>query len=205
MLMTVSRCLCPMATKRKLSDVADVDVKPRKALTVPEPRRISKLEDVRDMQSILGDAAEEIQQLLESNNNDSATTLMQKRLLQTLVDVIPHAEANIRKSQGAKGVYAFNSLITSIRELLIDVQSTRDRGVVGEMLVEKVIRPSFLDIGMVLVQEDARLDKELKIALGPKSYNFVKKRREESLTRTAEHIQKKYGEVKAQSIAFLQQ
>ena len=158
----------------------------------------------KDFKSILGDHAEEIQQLLEAGNSDSATMQMQKRLLQSLADLIPLAENNIRNSDGVKGVYQFNALVQSLRELLIDVQSTRDRGALGDALVEKIIRPSFLDIGMQLVQEDARVSATMKAELDPEMYKRYRRFKEESLSRLADFIQKQYGTVKDESIKFLQ-
>jgi hypothetical protein len=179
----------------------------KKSLALIEPKRLSKIgkEDKKDMRSILGDAAEDIQQMLERNNNDSAISLMQKRMLQTVVDLIPYAEHNVRESKGARGVYQINSLITSLRELMIDMQSTRDKGAIGDAMVEKVIRPSFLDIGMNVVLEDERVLKELREVLPLEDYRKVKAIHQDSLARTAKFIQDKYGEAKQQAISFLQQ
>lgn len=173
------------------------------AVVVKGTKKISKL-NTKGMRSILGDSAEEIQQLLESNNNDNATTLMQKRLMQTVVDLIPYAEHAVRTTKGAKGVYQINSLVTSLRELMIDMQSTRDKGAIGAELVERVIRPAFLDIGMTLVQEEARLDAEIKDVLGIEAYKKIKAARKESLGRIAQMIQDKYNESKNQAVTFLQ-
>jgi DNA-binding Xre family transcriptional regulator len=165
---------------------------------------ISKMETDGSVKSILGDSAEVIQQMLESGHNDSATSLIHKRLLQSLVDLIPYAENNIRESKGARGVYQINSLITSIRELMIDAQSTKDRGALGDALVEKVIRPTFLDIGMELVQEDARLSAAIKDLVTPAVYRQIKVAQKESLSRIAHHINQKYTEAKEGTVTFLQ-
>lgn len=206
-----------MASKKKILDISAVETKPTKlpkklkkstalalALSKPETKKISKL-NTKGMRSILGDSAEEIQQLLEVNNTDSATTLMQKRMMQTVVDIIPYAEHAIRKSKGARGVYQINSLITSLRELMLDVQATKDKGSIGDAMVEKVIRPAFLDIGMKLVLEDERVLKEIKDELDPAAYKAVRDVHRESLKRMAESIQEQYVTAKTQAIAFLQQ
>jgi hypothetical protein len=206
-----------MTTKSKVLDISGVEKKkkiklPKKltkstALALvekPEPKKISKL-NTKGMRSILGDSAEEIQQLLEINNTDSATTLMQKRMMQTVVDLIPYAEHAVRKSKGARGVYQINSLLTSLRELMLDVQATKDKGSIGDAMVEKVIRPAFLDIGMKLVLEDERVLKEIKDDLDPASYKAVRDVHRESLKRLAASIQEQYAHAKTQAIAFLQQ
>jgi len=193
-----------MATKLKPLQLNAPDpVKKRKTEVVKKPTRISKL-NTKGMRSIVGDSADAIQQLLEDNNNESASSLIQKRLMQTLIDVIPHAEHTIRSTKGARGVYQLNSLITSLRELMIDLQSTRDKGALGAELVERVIRPAFLDIGMELVQADARLDSELKDLVDAATYRRIKDAKKGYLTTMASVIQSKYGEVKSQAITFLQ-
>ena len=200
--------------KKKKKTVEDTPVKKKVSskkelallktqVTVGAAKRISKL-NTKGMRSIIGDSAEAIQQLLESNSNESAIALMQKRVLQALVDTLPYAEHAIRKTKGVRGVYQFNSLITSIREVMIDMQSTRDKGSIGAEMVERIIRPAFLDIGMTIVQEEARLDTDIRDILGVEGYRKIRAARKESTTRLAETIQAKYAEAKQQAVTFLQ-
>lgn len=172
-------------------------------IEAPKKGRISKL-NTKGMRSILGDSAEEIQQLLESNSNDSAITLMQKRMIQTVVDLLPYAEHAVRKSQGQRGVYQINSLLTSLRELMIDMQSTKDKGTLGAEMVERVVRPAFLDIGMIIIQEEARMDGEIRDLLGAEAHRTIKAARKDSTMRIAQAIQEKFGQAKEQAINFLQ-
>lgn len=170
----------------------------------PPQQRISKL-NPKKMKSILGDAAEQINQLLESNSNESAQALLLKRLAQTTLDMIPFAENTIRKTKGQRGVYQFNSLITSIRELLIDMQSSRDKGALGDALIEKILRPVFMDIAMVLVKEDQIIGNVIKSVTSQDAAKSIENDRKASLVRISELIQKKYEEVKRDTISFLQQ
>ena len=166
-------------------------------------KRISKL-NTKNMRSIMGDAAEDIQQLLEAGENDSATTMMHRRMLQSLVDLLPYAEHNVRKSKGQRGVYQVNSLISSVRELIIDLQSTQDRGQVGALLIERVIRPSYLDIGMAVVQEYATLLADARSLMEPDDYKTFKAAHTESRRRLAESIQAQFGKVKEEATTFMQ-
>lgn len=188
--------------KKKTSEERNLAII-KTTVTEGSKKTISKLK-TKGMRSIMGDSAEVIQQLLEANSNESALSLMQKRLLQTLVDVLPYAEHAVRASKGSRGVYQLNSLITSLREVMIDMQSTRDKGALGAEMVERVIRPAFLDIGMYLVQEEARLDGEIKELVGLENYRKIRAARKESVTRIGRNIQDKYGEAKAAAITFLQ-
>lgn len=169
----------------------------------PAKQRISKLKTT-GMRSIIGDSVDSINQLLEKNDSDSATALLQKRLIQGVLDMIPYAEHNIRKTKGQRGVYQMNSLITSLRELMIDVQSTKDKGQLGDMMVEKVIRPAFLDIGMLVVLEDERMLKEIKELVDINTFKQIRVVHQEGLKRMANTIQEKYAESKQGAIAFMQ-
>jgi len=165
--------------------------------------KISKLKNVGKMRSILGDSAEAIQQLLEVGDNDSATALIYKKSLQTIIDSIPYAEATIRRTKGARGVYQLNSLISSMREVMIDLQNMQDRGAIGDSLVEKIIRPSFLDVGMHIVQEYASVAADAKNFMAPDDWKAYKQVLAKSRGSISEFIQREYGKVKEDSRAFL--
>jgi hypothetical protein len=197
-----------MATKSK-SEVAELDItrkaKKKKristALTVSNSKRISKLD--KGLRSIIGDDAERIQQMLE-NNSDSVASLIHKRLLQALVDTLATAEHNVRESGGAKGVYALNSLVTSVRELLIDVQSTQDRGVLGQTIVDQVIRPNVLDIAMLMVRDSEILKGKLRGMLDVTVSAQVQKLHDEFVKRIADEIQARYFVIQSAIIKQLQ-
>lgn len=165
--------------------------------------RISKL-NTKGMKSIIGDSAEDIQQLLEVGDNDSAVSLIYKRILQSLVDLLPFAEHAVRKSKGARGVYQINSLISSIRELMTDIQSAQDRGMLGEALVEKIIRPSFLDIGMEIMKEYAAVADDSKALMDKESHTKFLSLLRSSRGRMGDKITGEYKQVQEQTRNYLQ-
>jgi hypothetical protein len=206
----------PIKKKKKKVVVVDelddaVELLPKKSTalaivdnTPKDLKSISKLR-TKGMRSIIGDSAEDIQQLLEVGDNDNATSLMLKRMLQALIDLVPYAENNVRKSKGQRGVYQINSLISSIRELMIDLQSAQDRGAIGEALNEKVLRPAFLDVAMELVKETAMLSSDVKDLLSVEDYNnkfrpLVIAQR----TRIGQYVQKRYEEAAQATKQFMQ-
>lgn len=192
-----------MRRRKKKASTEVAVVAPSRAV-VATAGRISKLKNVKKMRSILGDQAESIQQLLEAGNNDSATMMLHKTMLQALIDLVPHAESNVRRSKGARGVYQINSLISSIREILIDIQGVHDKGAIGETLVDRVVRPCFLDLGMVIVQEYATILSDARGSMSSDEFKAFKTAVEASRGRVAAHIQKEFGRVKSESIQFLQ-
>lgn len=170
----------------------------------PTEKRISKLSGSK-MHSILGDAAEEIHQLLERDSNESASSLLQKRLVQATLDMLPYAENTIRETEGARGVYQYNSLITSIRELLIDMQANRDKGAIGELVVEKVMRPAFTDIATYIVTEDSMLGNFIKSRVDPKVFKEIEDEKHATLMRIAATVQRKFDDARTAAVELMKQ
>jgi len=175
--------------------VPDLPDRPRK--------RISK-NDRHEMTSIIADDAEQMLQLLEEGSNETAMSLIQKRLLQSLIDAVAHAENNVRTSKGSKGVYQLNSLITSIRELLIDQQAARDKGMVGQVIVEQIIRPNFLDIGMEFVQDSEVLKTKIRGMMSHETYKKVEDLQNQFTQKFAESLQSRYRTIQESIIKHLQ-
>lgn len=205
-------------TKKKKVKVLEISapVKKKKRVVDEEPKKkkkstalalgdaaISRL-DAEGLETIMGASAEKIQQLLEIGNADSAVALMQKRMLQALIDLLPHAEQNVRATKGQKGVYQINSLITSVRELLSDLQASKDRGAIGAMLIEKILRPAFLDLAMVIAQEEQALVSTIRDHTTNEGFAVVRAAHQASTMRIAQAFNKKFEESKTSTIAFLQ-
>lgn len=167
-------------------------------------RKISKLRNTNKMRSILGDEAENIHQLIEVGDADNATSLIYKRVLQVLVDLLPYAEHNVRVSKGQRGVYQVNSLIQSVRELMVDLQSAQDRGAMGEMLVEKIVRPLFLDIGMSLVKELAEIKSAAKDYMTDENFKRFVSEVTSAKDRVGHTINSSYESARDQTRQFLQ-
>lgn len=126
----------------------------------------SKDDRVRAVKTLFGQRADDILIALESDaTTDGALTTVQKTLLQTMVDVLPAIERGVRLSRGRKGVIPMNQTISQIRELVSDIQAQRDRGMLGASIVERVLRPSFLDIGvqLALAFQNIKLDAQSRI------------------------------------------
>lgn len=184
------------------SDLA-VKIKTIKPQATTEVKRISKL-NTEGMRSIVGDNAENIQQLLAKGENDSAVSLIYKSMVSALIDLIPLAEHAVRKSKGARGVYQINSLISSIRELLTDIQSAQDRGLLGQVLVENVIRPEILDLGMLIAKEYAMLSDDFKQFLSKEDHAKVSADLKLSRTRVADKLMSSYRTIQKSTVEYLQ-
>lgn len=179
-------------TKKKSSELVEAD-KPK----------ISRLKG-KGLKTIFGEKAEKIQQLLEINDTDSAVSLIYKRTLQSLVDLIPYAEYAVRKSKGARGVYQINSLISSMREIMVDIQSAQDRGMMGEHLISSVIKPTFGDIAQDIVKEYSMIGADAKSGMTDKEWERFRPLLMESRARLADNITKHFRDLKDGTIDFLQ-
>jgi hypothetical protein len=197
----------PKHAKRRMAERPAKAPKPKNALVLQAPKsanRISRLSS-KGLNSILGEDAEALQQLLESGDSDSALSQLNKRLIQTSIDLISEVEAGIRESKGRYGVHSFNGLVQSIRELMIDLQSTQDRGAIGLSLVENILRPNLLDIGMSIMKEYSVLADDVKsLGLADDRMIEFRQRQVESRTRIGNAIQGKYEEMKQGIISGLQ-
>ena len=105
-----------------------------------------------------GDKASVIVEQLEFGVSDGITSLITRSLLQSLVEILPITEKNVRHSKGQRGVYQFNQCVSQIRELLTDIQAAKDKGLLGQSIVERYLRPSFLDISVQIVTAMAELE-----------------------------------------------
>lgn len=169
----------------------------------PKQRKLSKF-DKTAVTSIIGDDAETIQQLLEQEDTERATDLLNRRLIQTLIDLLPQLETGIRQSNGRYGVHSLNGTIQTIRELVIDLQARQDRGAVGMQIVESIIRPAFLDIATQIVTEYATVLSDMKDLVPEGVYARVRQSQMDSRGRVANVINSKYEEIKSQTVQALQ-
>ncbi len=187
----------PVKTKQLTYDVN------KRAVTSPSKPKISKLKG-NALRTMFGERSEKILQLLESDDTDPAMALIYKRLLQSLVDILPMAELAIRASKGTRGIYQFNQLIGSTRELMTDIQSAQDRGMMGTALMESVVKPAFSDMANDIVQEYGMIGADAKLGMTAKEWSRFSVALKESRARLADKITKHYRRVNEETVSFLQ-
>ena len=104
---------------------------------------------VRGLVTLFGQRADKILSLLEDEQQtDGALTLIQRTLLQTMVDVLPVVERGVRRSRAKRGVYQLNQVVSQIRELMQDMQALKDKGQLGVSVSDRVIRPAYQDLAV---------------------------------------------------------
>jgi hypothetical protein len=176
-----------------------VSRKRREVVTVDEDgSRISRLKS-GSLNSILGDDAENIQQLLEVGDSDSAASVIQKRALQTCIDLVAEVENGIRESKGRYGVHSFNNLMMTIRELVTDMQQTRDRGAIGVTISESVLRPMMRDLAMLVMNETMTIMAAAKGSMSVDEFKDFRKEVDDSRARIGAAMQQAYTESRDRS------
>jgi hypothetical protein len=157
-----------------------------------------------DAQNVMGAEAARLVQLLEEGDDDGANDLLQKRLIQSSINLIAQVEKGVIDTNGRYGVHSFNGLVMSIRELINDMQAQKDRGAIGQILVESVLRPAYMDIGMAIMQEFFKSGQECKNILRESDYIEVEKIQKATRDQIAQHLHKAYETMRDGIINYLQ-
>lgn len=150
-----------------------------------------------------GDKAEIVIQQLEEQDTDGAVSLLTRSLLQMLVDLLPVAEHNVRDTKGTKGIYQLNQMVSSVREMLTDLQSLRDKGLLGHRIVERTVRPAFMDIGGQFAMAFVGLEASARTYMSPEDFHLYKQTLDNTKRSLAQYMEAQYAEIRDQVIASL--
>lgn len=159
---------------------------------------------LKSIESMFGKRSDSIIELLDVGNSDGALSLIMKTLLSTLVDTMPAVEGHVRRSGGQKGVYQLTQLSSQLRETCADIQAYRDRSNLGNKVVERYLRPAFLDIAVQITRTwieleagaTARMSKE-DLAKYQEDYLLPMKRG------IADYLMKQYEDVSSSLVQSL--
>lgn len=125
---------------------------------------------LRKLHSLFGARSEVILDMLDQGSQDAASTLITKTMLQTLVDVLPTIERTVRKTKGYRGVYQLNQTISQMREVCNDLRMFKDRAMVGENMVERYIRPTYLDLSVQLTTLFLEMENSAKLRMDKEAF-----------------------------------
>jgi hypothetical protein len=181
----------------------DSDREPDDALDALSKRAVVTT-TAEEAQNVMGAEAARLVQLLEEGDEDGANDLLQKRLIQSSINLIAQVEKGVIDTGGRYGVHSFNGLVMSIRELINDMQAQKDRGAIGQILVESVLRPAYMDIGMAIMQEFFKSGQECKNVLRDADYKEVEKIQKASRDQIAQHLHRAYETMRDGIINYLQ-
>jgi hypothetical protein len=132
----------------------------------------------KKLTTYFGDHSDTILEMLEGSNQDGALTLLKRNLLKTVINALPHAEQILIESGTSKGTYQFATLISTIRELIADIQADQDKKFISEALLNNVLKPAYVDIAQNMLSkhfEFLSLSKDLVLPKSKKDFNTAMK------------------------------
>jgi hypothetical protein len=153
--------------KLKAEPVSKKDSKKMAKMTAQLENQLAVIGDVRPkavqkaIAENFGEAAPQIVQMLEMNDNDGAIIILQKRLLQSSIAMLVHAEKLMTATEGAKGTYQYATLVSQIRELITDIQAARDRSFIANQIIQSIIQPAFIDMAEMIMNDHSAFRKDL--------------------------------------------
>lgn len=188
--------LAPVQKVRQLTTALPPPVSKQIMIADQSPSGLVSPEAKKALESRFGSKSDLIVDLIETDNTDGATTLIFKTLLQSLVEVLPITEHAVRVSSGSRGVYQFNQVVSQMRELLADIQSVRDRGMLGNSVVERHVRPAFMDIAVQIVQSMTLIEESARTRMSREDFkSFRDTVVQDAKKSLANYIQRQYAEV----------
>lgn len=154
--------------------------------------------------SVMGADSARLIQLLESGDDEGVSDLLMKRLAQSSILLMAKVEQNVLDTNGRFGVQNYNGLLMGLRELINDMQAARDRSAIGQILVEQVLRPAFMDVGMAIMQEFYKTQQDAKNILREHDYKEVEKLQKECRDRIGQHLHQSYEKMRDGVVGYLQ-
>lgn len=155
------------------------------------------------IQHRFGKQSETIVEMIEMGNSDGASSLIIKSLVQSLVEILPAAERNVVATGATKGLYALNTLISTTRELVGDLQAIKDRANLGQATVDRCVRPSYMEIGVQIVTAFTLVQDSAKARMSPEDFRDFRSTLESTKKGMAEYIMAQYRDVSEQVIKSL--
>lgn len=182
-------------------------VKPVSSVLVTAPNNypvaLRDPEVVQALNSRFGTQADTIVEMISMGNADGASSLIIKALVQSVCEVLPMAEHHIRESKSTKGIYGFNTLVSTVRELLGDLQVLKDKANLGQSVVDRTIRPSYMDIAAQIVSSLTIVQESAKARMSSSDYKEFRATVEQSKKGMSDYMMAQYRDVSDQVVKSL--
>ena len=128
-----------------------------------------------EFHDILQSSANDIYRLLEVNDTDSAIQLLYKRVIQSSYQMLSKIEQSMNESSGTRGAYPFNAVASTLRDYLVDLQSSMDKSRLAEAIIDNILRPMFREMASQLVIEMGVIGKEAKVLMDDSQFTDFNK------------------------------
>ncbi len=117
--------------------------------------------NIQTLSNLFGADADKIQNLINSKDSENAIEHAQKSLFNMLIRLIPTAEQQYLEYKNERAAYALNALVSQTRELISDIQSTKDRSQVADTIIMSIIQPIMTTLAQFLIDNSRYLRKDL--------------------------------------------
>jgi hypothetical protein len=154
-----------LVLRREAAKVIKIEKKNKKEL--PE-------QAVKKSKSMFARKRQLIHNKVDAGDIDQAITLIQKQMLKMLVDVMPIAERGYRKYGNERAAYALNAMVSGAREVISDIQATKDQMQLIDKIVVGVLQPAFTSIAQQVVASTQHSYKELEDYIDLRKKDLVK-------------------------------
>lgn len=124
--------------------------------------KFKNAKDFHDLTVTFGKESKKIREFIEDKDDDNAAITAQRQLLSMLIDLIPIAENTYRNDPRQSNANAMNALVSQIRELIHDIQSTQDRSRIADSIVYNILQPMMLSFGQFVVDNNHQTKRDLK-------------------------------------------
>lgn len=132
---------------------------------------------------------------LKNKDYQQASLTTKEALLATMIELVPLAEASLRKSNVSKGIYQFNSLVGQVRELLTDLDGERDLNAMVQSILDEAVRPPVMLLAQMIIQFSNSLKRQLRAELDEKQCKAVYPLVDEQVRELAGYVQGMFNEI----------
>lgn len=127
----------------------------------------------------------------------SGGALIQRGLLMQLLDLIPVAEDAYIDYPSQSNAYALNTLISSAREVLAEIEAQNDGTQLSISLVQEILMPSFQEIAQMMVLAIYALrESMLSVATTPQARDLMHKKIDEAGTQIRTFLGDKFTDIR---------
>lgn len=131
---------------------------------------VENIEIAINTASSFGRSVPAIRRHLAGRDYGSAAITAKGALLATLVELVPLAESAVRENRAQKGIYQFNSLVSQMREVLIDLEGDKDLDGLVLNIFNECIDPKLRLLGQMLIQWNTGVKLNLRSIVPPDVY-----------------------------------
>lgn len=129
-------------------------------------------------------------------NTDKAIPDAQREMLKMMIGLVSIAEQEYRKDHRQGNAYALASMVSGIRELISDIQATRDSQKLIDRLIIYVLQPQFIAMTQCVIDTNYAFGKSIQNKVNPDDLQEVLRNIKNNSKSIARHMDAAFNEIK---------